>query len=352
MGSDAAEVLRWRREIIEGKRPGPRIWTSGQILESKANYQRQIRAGGVEPVERIRIGVGTPEEAAEAVARLAKRGVHHIKIRTVSGPAMFKALASAARRAGLPLVGHAPGKPEEFIGRMNSVEHLVAYPPMDDTPQEQRSAIFRQMRDKNTWMSTTAVNLEGSILIPYDRASELLADTGAIDFRRRYIGGYLLADWREQVEEKKDPDFDQLRKIVTGALRDLREAREAGVKFLPGTDVGVAFMYAGFSLHDELGLYVSQFGFSPMEALRTATHNPAEFYDIESRQGEIAAGQAADLLLLDANPLENIANTRMIRSVVASGRLWTRRLLDALLAETAIRVAGLQEPGPQTTRPQ
>ena len=227
---------------------------------------------------------------------------------------------------------------------MKSAEHLVVYPPMDDTPREQRSAIFRQMRDKNTWMSTTAVNLEGSILIPYDRASELLADTGTIDFRRRYIGGYLLADWREQVEEKKHPDFDALRKSVAGALRDLTEAREAGVKFLPGTDVGVAFMYAGFSLHDELRLYVSQLGFPPMEALRAATHDPAEFYGVEARQGGIAPGQTADLLLLDANPLENIANTKMVRSVVAAGRVWTRRLLDALLAETAMRVADLNEP--------
>jgi imidazolonepropionase-like amidohydrolase len=139
---------------------------------------------------------------------------------------------------------------------------------------------------------------------------------------------------------------------VSGALRDLAEARQAGVKFLAGTDVGVAFMYPGFSLHDELRLYVSHLGFSPMEALRAATHNPAEFYDIASSQGGIAPGQVADLILLDANPLENIANTRMIQSVVVAGRVWTRRLLDALMAETAKRVAELEEPGPRTDRPQ
>ena len=352
MGSDTAEVLQWRREILAGQRPGPRIWTSGRILESKANYDRQVSDGGVEPVERIRIGVGTPEEASQAVRRLAAGGVHHIKIRTVTSPGVFNALVSAARRAKLALVGHPIGKPEEFVGRMKSVEHLIAYPPMDDLTREQRSALFRQMRGKGTWISTTAVNLEGSILIPYERAAGLLADTGRLDFRRRYVGGYLLADWREQVEEKQLPDFDAIRKAVPGALRDLAEAKEAGVKFLAGTDVGVVFMYAGFSLHDELRLYVSQLGFSPMEALRAATHNPAEFYGIESRQGGIAPGQAADLVLLDANPLENVANTRMIQSVVSAGRVWTRRLLDALLAETAKRVEELQEPGPRVSRPQ
>jgi hypothetical protein len=205
MGSNAAEVLRWRREILFGQRPGPRIWTSGEILESRANYVRQVSSGGVEPVERIRIGVGTIEEAGQAVRRLAGRGVHHIKIRTVASPQVFTEISNAARRAGLPLVGHPFGNPHEFVGRMKSVEHLIAYPPMDNLTPEQRRAVYRQTRDKGTWMSTTAVNLEGSILIPYERASELLADTGRLDFRRRYVGGYLLADWREQVEGKRIP---------------------------------------------------------------------------------------------------------------------------------------------------
>ncbi|MGH9723195.1 MAG: amidohydrolase family protein [Bryobacteraceae bacterium] len=346
MGSDPDEVLRWRAEIEAGKRAGPRIRTSGRILESKANVVRMKSEGGVEPVDRIRIGAGTPEEARKAVEFLAGLHVDHIKIRTVASPEVFDAIADAARRASLPLAGHAFGRPEDYIGRMKSVEHSPAFPPLDNLTRDQRAALFGRMRDQGTWMSTTVVNLDGSVLIPYDQASRMMQTKESRDARsdprRRYIGGYLLTDWREQVEEKKDAESGALRKIVPGLWRDLVEVREAGVKFLPGTDVAVAFIYPGFSLHDELQIYVARLGFTPMEALRAATHNPAEFYGIEAKQGGIAPGQAADLLLLDASPLDDIANTKKIRAVAAGGRLWTRRQLDDLLAATARDVARLK----------
>jgi adenine deaminase len=218
---------------------------------------------------------------------------------------------------------------------------------LDQMSDETRRELFRQMRDSGTWISTTLTSIEGSVLVGYERAKAIVDDTrGKIDPRRRYIGGYLLSDWREQVEEKKDPEQAKMEGVLRGQLesffRDFRQMREEGVRFLAGTDVAVALIYPGFSMHQELEIYTRQLGFSPLEALRVATHNPAEFYGIESKQGAIAAGQAADLLLLDQNPLEDIRNTRKLRAVVARGRLLDRARLDKMLRETMARAASQQ----------
>jgi imidazolonepropionase-like amidohydrolase len=106
----------------------------------------------------------------------------------------------------------------------------------------------------------------------------------------------------------------------------------AGVPLLAGTDSGSPYVYPGFSLHDELQLFVSC-GLTPAEALRTATLNPAVFLDRDADLGTIGAGKLADLVLLDANPLDDIANTQKIRAVVLNGRYLDRAALDTFLAE-------------------
>jgi imidazolonepropionase-like amidohydrolase len=115
--------------------------------------------------------------------------------------------------------------------------------------------------------------------------------------------------------------------------RNIREMRESGVQFLAGTDTAVVLMYPGFSLHDELQKMVRDFGFPPMEVLRIATSNVAAFYGEEQQFGAIELGQPADLLLLDADPLVNIENTRKIQGVMAQGRWFYRAALNNLFRE-------------------
>ena len=107
----------------------------------------------------------------------------------------------------------------------------------------------------------------------------------------------------------------------------------AGVPFLAGTDSAPGvFIVPGFSLHDELSNFVEA-GFTPMEALQTATSNPAKFFGIESSNGSIEPGKLADAVLLSANPLDDIHNTRKIAAVIANGHYYDRKALDSLLSQ-------------------
>jgi imidazolonepropionase-like amidohydrolase len=115
-------------------------------------------------------------------------------------------------------------------------------------------------------------------------------------------------------------------------------AAEEGVPIMSGSDTPSAYVFPGFALHDELELLVDA-GLTPLQALQAATINPARFLNATDSLGTVEAGKLADLVLLEANPLEDIANTQRIRAVVLNGRLLDREALDALLtvAERAAR---------------
>ena len=107
---------------------------------------------------------------------------------------------------------------------------------------------------------------------------------------------------------------------------------KAGVMILAGTDVPAPYMYPGFSLHDELALLVET-GFTPFEALLAATRRPAEYLKLSDKLGTIEKGKLADLILLDANPLENIGNTKRIMAVVFNGRYLSKDAREKILAD-------------------
>ena len=336
MGSDLREVTGWRSEIERGERVGPRILTAGPILESTANIARMKQEGTVEPVDRIRMGVASAEEGRAVVTRLAGLGVDEIKMRTTPDEATFVAVAVEAKRRHLPFAAHPVGTPRSMISAgLKSVEHFLAFPPLDALTRTERRALFDKMVEARMSYSNTMVNLD-PLFLPYEEAKRRVEDsTGVVDPRRKYVCGYLIDDWREQVEEGKSAPYEAFRKQLPNLYRDFREMREAGVQFLAGSDVGVLLMYPGFSLHDELQKLVDIVGFRPMAALRVATSGPAAYFGRESEFGSLEPGQTADLVMLDANPLVDIQNTQRIAGVMANGVWLNRSALDRLLREIA-----------------
>ena len=159
-------------------------------------------------------------------------------------------------------------------------------------------------------------------------AKEILADVN----RMRPVPEVIRRNWQAMLGTDLYREMQSvLAPLVPLYSENARLLQEAGVLLLAGTDVGIPALIPGISLHEELKLLVEA-GLTPLQALRTATINPARVLGRTDSLGSIEVGKLADLVLLDADPLVDIHNTQRIRAVVADGRLYRRADLDRLLA--------------------
>jgi imidazolonepropionase-like amidohydrolase len=334
-GSEHAEVLRWRREIRDGSRVGPRMFIAGPYLESLRNIERMRRdppESRVEPFERARIPIGSPADARRVIDSLSALELDHFKVRTVQDSATYLALARAAHAHGKRLVGHyVAASPALFLeAGQDGVEH--GFPlSFDSLPRDRRLAFWHELVKRDVGVVPTLVTVVESGFRPQSYFQALVADTtGATHPLRPYLSKFMILDWREQVEEATPERRAFLERAWPIGLRQVRELREAGVRIMAGSDVAVLNVFPGLSLHEELRLFVDSVGMSPMEALASATRKPAEWLGLADSVGTIGPGKVADLVLLDADPLADIKNTQRISAVVLRGKLFRRGDLDAL----------------------
>ncbi|HUQ97956.1 MAG TPA: amidohydrolase family protein, partial [Gemmatimonadaceae bacterium] len=179
-----------------------------------------------------------------------------------------------------------------------------------------------------------------------DSAKALIFGPDAMrtDERRAYASPWLLEWWQMQLQERSlDTSATRAAEVIAAyrsSAADVRKMVDAGARILAGTDAGSVLVYPGFSLHEELELLVHDANLSPREVLWSATLGPAAFAGLGERLGRIQSGQIADLVVLDANPLDDIRNTRRIFAVVQNGRLFDRRRLDSLLRGVRASVGG------------
>jgi imidazolonepropionase-like amidohydrolase len=139
--------------------------------------------------------------------------------------------------------------------------------------------------------------------------------------------------WHDRLIDYTDPThYLEWKDQGDWALKVIGEMYRAGVRIMAGTDApGLVFM-PGFTLHDELNA-LARAGMPPAAVLKAATYVPAQFFHVEKDLGTIEAGKLADLVLLKANPLADIDNTRGIDTVISKGRVYDRAKLDAMLAQ-------------------
>ena len=337
MGGDHQELLRWRAEVRSGTRIGPRILLAGPYLESQANIER-MRADPpeerVEPFERARIGIGSPERARQVVDSLAALELDYLKIRTVANRETYLAINHAADAHGLDVVGHVTGLPVELVleAGQDGIEHFF-YPALDDRTREERIAIWREFAARGVAIVPTLVTFQNATLGDAERLRAIVTDSfGRIDPRRRYLSRFLTLDWQEQaLELVNDEDRAFVASIFRSTIRNTREMHEAGMDVLAGSDVAVLDIYPGSSLHEELGILVDSIGMSPMEALSRATARSAAFLGIADSVGTVEAGKVADLILLDSDPRADVRSLSRISAVILRGRLFDGLALDALL---------------------
>lgn len=340
-GSDHADLLRWRNGIKRGDRIGPRLLIAGPYLESRRNVERQranLPASELATFDRMRIAIGSPAEARRVLDSLAALELDHFKIRTVQDSATYVALGEAARAHGKRLVGHVVvASPELFLqAGQDGAEH--GFPSALDTlPRRERLAFWRALASRNVGVVPTLVAATDGFMRSSTFYQALLADTtDAMHPFRPYLAPGLVLAWREQAAEAGPARSEAIVRTWPIRLKFTREMRAAGVRLMVGTDAAVLNVFPGAAVHEELRLFVDSIGMSPMEALESATIRPAEWLGLADSVGTIAAGKVADLVLLDASPLEDIANLRHVASVVLGGRLLTRRDLDALLTSAKL----------------
>jgi hypothetical protein len=180
----------------------------------------------------------------------------------------------------------------------------------------------------------------GTWVVPTNIVEQALVEGDPRDPRLEYLPPAVRRLWepREDMRTRGESGDESAiaRRMNRRDLEWVGALHRAGVPLLAGTDTASwnPYTFPGFSLHDQLALLV-QAGLTPMEALQTATLNPARFLGREKDLGAVRKGRLADLVLLDANPLQDIRNTRRIHAVVAAGRLLDRVALDRILAEVA-----------------
>jgi imidazolonepropionase-like amidohydrolase len=347
MGSDLGPVLRARTEVAEHRLVGPRMVVSGPMLDGpKVSFAASI-------------AIATPDDGRKAVDTLAKRGVDFIKIQSGVPREAYFAIADEAKKRGIAFDGHVPDAiraSEAVAAGQRTFEHLIGIFEAS-TPDED---VFLTRRYGAGGDSAANKSL-AAFLDRYDAAREasiieLLATKTVWQCPTLYWErGQWLVD---VIDYTKDPDiaytprtwvakrFPEMRKAIAGSmdtdalgvrrrfveheLAIVRKLHAAGVPLLAGTDTPAGLdVTPGVSLHLELQRFVAA-GLTPLEALQTATINPARFLGKSSDFGAVETGRIADLLILRANPLEAIANTRAIAGVVADGAYWSPAEIDRL----------------------
>ncbi len=361
MGGDIPEtVFAWRKEIEEGKRLGPRIFTSGPKLD------------GPKPSWPGSIPVSNAEEGRQAVRKLHLMGADLVKVYfDYVEPAVLRAIADEAEKWKMPVAGHFARNltireqveagirdgqharfyllqgsctderyiAREFVKRRNSDKPMGfdewTRKLLEEFNLAQERSLMSMLVDSKAWFTPTLAVGAAGLTVGMRSYSE--------DPRAKYIPAHIWKSWDPSTGLRKAPtdEVRSLRALVQRkGLEFIPKLRDAGVPLLAGTDTGFAnsYVFPGWSLHEEISL-MREAGLTNFEALQTATIHPARYFKLEKTHGTIARDKAADLVLIDGNPLVDIRNTAKISGVMVNGKWFGKADLDRLLAEAAQEAA-------------
>lgn len=335
-----SEVADLRRQLREGELLGPRFLTSGHELDAAPKHWPHS------------IAVRDAEHGRFLVDSLLAERADFIKVYENLPRDVYYAIVERAKERDVPFVGHTPEaltpaevsdagqRSIEHWGRISDFctsggdefywastryeeasadeQHAILEAVLRDYDPTLCRPLFERFVRNDTWIVPTLATQRGLSL---QNDSTLIADP-----RRRYVPRYFtegMWDYTTNPKTKDRPEewwtlrrelFRKVDQPIVGQMR------RAGVQILAGSDAPSPHVPYGFGLHDELELLVEA-GLTPLEALQAATINPALFLGQTEELGTVEVGKLADLVLLDANPLEDIAATQRIRAVVVNGRL-------------------------------
>ncbi len=323
-----------RDQIARGETIGPRLFVGSTSMSGAR--------------------VTTPEQGAQLVREYHQIGYDLVKIHEGLTLDVFDAVAATANELGIPFGGHVPdevGLLRALEAGQVSIDHLDNYvdalvpddAPRVDTPgiagigalldvvDETRIAeLVRATRASGAWVVPTMVLWE-TAFYGDQSAAELRAARPEV----RYIPPEMVEQWERAVDERLAASDQATNRRVSDLRRSILTAlHEGGAPLLLGTDSPQVFSVPGFAMHREMALWV-ELGMSPYEVLETGTRRVAEYFDATGDFGSVAVGHRADLLLLNANPIEDIANVSSRGGVMVNGRWMPEAEIQERLAAIA-----------------
>ncbi len=356
MGGYTTPHYALRKKVQEGKLLGPRLVVASNIMDGP----NAIWPGS--------LAIKDEAQARDEVRKAKEKGADFIKVYSNLGETEYLAIADEAKKLGIPFAGHVPdlvspsqasdlgqktfehlyqlplgcsGKEAELLAQRkegvrsakSAAEHRALSRSqeaaiLESYDQAKAEALFAKLKANQTYQCPTLTVL---------RAIGKLDDPAFTnDPRLKYMNPFVRISWSPKndfrLKNMKPKDFERQRETFKKALELVAALNKAGVPILAGTDEMNPYCFPGFSLHDELALMVDA-GLSSAEALRTATINPARFLGKQAQMGTVSPGKAGDLVLLDANPLEDVKNTTKIHAVAVRGKILDRAELDRMLAK-------------------
>ena len=358
------QIKQWRRDITSGKIIGPRIVSAGPLVDG--------------PKSRIgpqHIEVAGPGGGREAVHSLKNRGANLVKVYDWLSRDSYFAIVDEAKKEGMPYTGHVPfsvsaaeasdagqdiehlhgillacsSREDEFMKKIAEGTWQPNDPDLLDSYSERKAeALFERFAKNGTWHTATMVTTWRNLKAYAGDDPDFMARHKYIPVSYKNKTHPIIElvprlkrfEWTTNTLFHTSEELANYTRRFERYLEIVQAMSRAGVKFMTGTDTGAKpFLVPGFSLHDELGLLVEA-GLTPMEALQAATRNPAEYLGLSDSLGTVEKGKIADLVLLDANPLEEIGNTRKISAVVSQGRFISQSSLQEMLANVEVSARG------------
>ena len=334
MGGSLPEIDGWRTLISAGILRGPRILRVGPILNGqKFNAYQMVP--------------GNPDETRGVARALKEAGVDFLKVHRRLPRDSYFALIDEAKRLGLSVVGHIPMTvtPEEASdagqATLEHTETLFEGTFTAGLKDENLADAIRRFRaeagEKLFARFVANHTVVTPTLAPYRSYVESLDPALPPDPHLRYVAQSFRKEAEKTAKPATEAELAELKRTFAELREVVGQMIRSGVTIMTGTDLA-ATRVPGFPLHDELALLVDA-GATPLQALAAATWTPARIVKKVDELGTVEVGKLADLVLLDANPLEDIRNTRRISAVVLAGKLLDRRALDALLEEAERQAA-------------
>tara|TARA_B110000438_G_scaffold156527_1_gene150121 strand:+ start:113 stop:1546 length:1434 start_codon:yes stop_codon:yes gene_type:complete len=360
-GGEINFLKEWKNKSISDPNIYPRVKIAGPLIDGKYN----VYNGNSVYFPPLSVRTASVQETEAQVKELIKNGVDFLKAYEMLSPEQFKVITKIAKENKLKVTGHIPLSMDAISASnsgLNSIEHLRNIEMSSTSNTEELLELRRNtLKNKdgilgsslrtslhNSQRMSSIKNIDS---IQLKKVLNVLAknDTWQIPTLILYSGWayklYENLEWKNsfeflpvKIKHKWNSQIDLIDSLNNSERKDFADwgssmtglMNKMGITFMAGTDTPIGFQTPGYSLHNELEMLVES-GFTTLEAIESATYNPALYFNMEDRLGLIKEGYIADLIILSKNPLDNISNTKKIETVIKNGNLMNRAFLDSLL---------------------